>query len=301
MTIIKRIFALPMPEHASSWTPELLHSPHDVRDKSERVRWMFNAIAPRYELINSLFSAGRDATWRRRAVEIARVKPDDDVLDIACGTGDFVRAFARANPRSIVGCDFAHEMLIRALRHHSNTNSRRLKPAAQVRNNSRGLKPAAQVRDDSRGLKPAAQGEITTGTTQWCEADALHLPFGRGSFSITSCAFGVRNFQDLHGGLREMYRVLKPGGRAVILEFTRPSHRIARGLYEFYAHRIMPPAASWISGDKTGAYRYLPRSVVSFPSAEQMCTALQQAGFDRAQATPMTLGIVTVYVATRET
>lgn len=244
-----------MPEYETTWTSDLLQAPHNVTDKSKRVRRMFNAIAPRYELVNSLFSAGRDTAWRRHAVKLARVRPDDDVLDIACGTGDFVRAFAVANPRSIIGTDFAHDMLIRAANE--------------------------------------------TVTTTWCEADALNLPFGDGHFSITSCAFGVRNFQNLQAGLSEMFRVLRPGGRAVVLEFTRPTNRIARSIYEFYTHRIMPPAASWISGDKSGAYRYLPRSVVSFPSAEQMCSALQEAGFDHTTATPMTLGVVTVYIATR--
>jgi len=244
-----------MPEHETTWTSDLLQAPHDVADKSKRVRRMFNAIAPRYELVNSLFSAGRDTAWRRNAVKLARVRSNDDVLDIACGTGDFVRAFGAANPRSIIGTDFAHDMLIRAANE--------------------------------------------TITITWCEADALNLPFGDGCFSITSCAFGVRNFQNLEAGLAEMFRVLQPGGRAVILEFTRPTNRIARSVYEFYTHRIMPPAASWISGDKSGAYRYLPRSVVSFPSTEQMCSALLEAGFDHTTATPMTLGVVTVYIATR--
>ena len=211
---------------------------------------MFNAIAPRYELVNSVFSVGRDATWRRRAVRLARVRADDDVLDVACGTGDFARAFSAARPRLVVGCDFAHDMLIRA--------TRRAK-----------------------------------GTSRWCEADALRLPYRSGSFSITSCAFGVRNFQNLDAGLREMFRVLRPGGRAVILEFAQPSNRLARGLYALYSTRLMPVVASWISKDRSGAYRYLPRSVVSFIDAGQMC-------FARVTATPLTMGVVTVYLALRE-
>ena len=115
-----------------------------------------------------------------------------------------------------------------------------------------------------------------------------------------SCAFGVRNFEDLDAGLREMYRVLKPGGRAVILEFTRPRNRFARGLYEFYSTRLMPVAARLVSGDSSGAYRYLPRSVVSFLTAGQMCDRLRRVGFARSTATPLTTGIVTVYVAARD-
>lgn len=217
---------------------------------------MFNAIAPRYEWINALFSAGRDAAWRRRAVALAHITPADRVLDVACGTGDFARAFARACPRSVVGCDFAHAMLVRA-------------------------------------------GDRPTERAVWCEADALRLPFDAGRFTAVSCAFGVRNFADLDAGLREMYRVLAPGGRVVILEFTRPKHRVARGLYELYAHRVMPRAAGWLSGDATGAYRYLPRSVVSFLSAEQMCARLRGVGFMRPSATPLTMGVVTVYQGTK--
>lgn len=246
-----------MPSNGSAWTPEALAAPHEARDKAGRVRRMFGAIAPRYELINSLFSAGRDAYWRRRAVQLAEVRPDDEVLDIACGTGDFARAFSKAGPRAVVGCDFAHEMLARA----------------------------------------AGREDVHL---RWCEADALRLPFPQGSFSIASCAFGVRNFHDLDVALGEMLRVLRPGGRAVILEFTRPGHAVFRRLFEFYSTRLMPAAASLISGDRSGAYRYLPRSVVSFLDAEQMCNRLVGAGFCRPIATPLTGGIVTVYIAARK-
>jgi len=247
------------------WTPDLLQSPHKAADKGPRVRRMFNAIAPRYELVNSLFSAGRDAYWRRRAVELAQVRADDDVVDIACGTGDFARAFRKAGPRRVVGCDFAHQMLIRAA----------------------GFSPRGRT----------AQAEARG--SEWVEADALRLPFRNGSFSITSCAFGVRNFANLDAGLREMHRVLRPGGRAIILEFMRPTNAVIRRVYEFFSNRVMPIAASWVSGDRSGAYRYLPRSVVTFLDADQMCARLHTAGFVQVTATPLTWGVVMVYVATR--
>ena len=135
---------------------------------------------------------------------------------------------------------------------------------------------------------------------EWVECDALDLPFASGAFTLAGCAFGVRNFQHLETGLREMYRVLAVGGRAVILEFTRPSNRIFRILYEFYSSNVMPWGATLVSRDKTGAYRYLPRSVVSFPSTEAMCEHLKRAGFSKVIATPMTCGIVTSYLATKE-
>ncbi len=246
-----------MTEKKSVWTPDLLDAPHDVPDKARRVRHMFNGIAARYELVNRLFSAGRDAVWRREAVRLAGVGVDDDVLDIACGTGDFARASAAAGARLVVGTDFAHEMLVRAT---------------------------------------GRPGEPST----WCEADALRLPFREGTFSTASCAFGVRNFADLEAGYTEMFRVLRPGGRAVILEFSRPRNRVARGFYEFYSNRVMPLAATLVSGDKTGAYRYLPRSVVSFPGADQMEATMLRAGFSRVTATPLTMGVVTVFIATRD-
>ncbi|MCO6437497.1 MAG: bifunctional demethylmenaquinone methyltransferase/2-methoxy-6-polyprenyl-1,4-benzoquinol methylase UbiE [Phycisphaerae bacterium] len=239
------------------WTDQLLTDPHAVQDKRERVRTMFNAIAPRYELVNRVFSLGRDGYWRRRAVSLAKVHAEDDVLDIACGTGDFARAFHAAGPRSVTGCDFAEDM-VRLAR------------------------------------------ERSPDSIEFREADALALPFPDASFSIVSCAFGVRNLQDLDAGFREMHRVLRPGGQAVILEFTRPENRVLRGLYEFYCHRIMPFGATWISGDRTGAYRYLPRSVVSFADASEMADRLRQAGFQRCAWTPLTFGAVTVLIAQRK-
>ncbi len=256
----------PVPDEPA-WTSDLLTSPHTTADKASRVRRMFNSIAPRYELVNRLFSAGRDSYWRRCAVELAQVRPDDDVLDVACGTGDFSRAFAAAGPRCVIGCDFAHEMLLRAA----------------------GFSP--------RGATPAGN---PPGSPDCVEGDALQLPFADRSFSIVSCAFGVRNFADLDLGLREMHRVLRPGGQAVILEFTRPANRLVRAAYELYSNRLMPLAAGWVSRDMSGAYRYLPRSVVSFLDADQMCKKLREVGFPRTVATPLTLGVVTVYVAKRD-
>ncbi len=233
-----------------------LHSPHTHGDKAARVRRMFDSIAPTYQLVNSVFSVGRDRAWRRRSVALTRPMVSDRVLDIACGTGDLTRAFKAHHtaPGVVVGCDFAHRMLTHA-------------------------------------------GGGGVDDTGWVQADALSLPFRSGSFTITSCAFGVRNFQDLQVGLSEMYRVLAPGGRAVILEFTRPSNRIWRWVYELYASKIMPAGAALVSGDRTGAYRYLPCSVVSFSDVGAMCRHLRNAGFDTVTAAPMTFGVVTIYVA----
>lgn len=239
------------------WDEALLSQPHAVQDKSARVRAMFNAIAPRYERINRWFSFGRDAAWRKAAIDLAGVGPEDRVLDVACGTGDLARAAASAGATRVVGCDFAHAMLLNA-----------------------ATRPAPRL--------------------AWCEADALRLPFRDESFSIVTCAFGVRNFQDLDAGLREFRRVLVPGGRAVVLEFTRPANRWIRGVSELYSSRLMPRLATWAARDRSGAYRYLPRSVVSFAGAEEFCARLRAAGFAHAEAHPRTFGVVTLYLAKRE-
>lgn len=241
------------PDPATVWDEHRLGHPHEQPDKAARVRVMFDAIAPTYERINSLFSLGWDARWRRQAVRLARVNRDDMALDIACGTGDMVRALAEASPRVLIGCDFSDQMLRRAV-----------------------------------GRCATATGLI--------EADALRLPFGDGSLTVTTCAFGVRNFADLDLGLSEMYRVLRRGGRTVILEFSRVRNAVLRRFYELYSSGLMPTLASWLSRDRTGAYRYLPSSVVSFDDPDRMCGRMSAAGFRRLLVKPLTLGVVTVYL-----
>jgi demethylmenaquinone methyltransferase/2-methoxy-6-polyprenyl-1,4-benzoquinol methylase len=144
-------------------------------------------------------------------------------------------------------------------------------------------------------LHRAASRPIDRGT--FCQADALGLPLADASVSIVTCAFGIRNFQDLGCGLREMSRVLRPGGRAVILEFTVPTTPILRHLYLVYFRRILPMAATMISRDRTGAYRYLPESVLSFQGSDEITSALKAAGFDEVKVRLMTAGIVSIYVA----
>jgi len=129
------------------------------------------------------------------------------------------------------------------------------------------------------------------------QADALHLPFADGSVTIVSCAFGIRNFQNLDIGLHEICRVLAPGGRAVILEFSIPRMAIFRQLYRFYVGQILPALAWVIAGDRTGAYRYLHKSVLSFQSCEEVVSSLRSAGFPDVAVYPLSCGIVTIYLA----
>jgi len=219
---------------------------------------MFDAIAPTYELINRLATGGRDRVWRNEMVKIAEVRPNDILLDVACGTGDVARTFAQADPAPVLnlGLDFSQQMLAEAAR-----------------------RPHPSIR--------------------YCRGDGLQAPLPDASVSIVTCAFGIRNFQSLHQGLCEMCRVLKPGGRAVILECSIPANRVLRAFYLLYFQRIMPLVATWISRDRTGAYRYLPCSVVSFQGREELRDGLLRAGFAEVTLHPRTFGSVTIYRATK--
>jgi len=242
---------------APVWDESRLDRVHEQRDKADRVRVMFDTIAPTYERINTLFGFGRDRAWRKELVRFADVAAGDAVLDVACGTGDVVRAFERhSRAASVVGADFSPNML-------------------------------------------AGAQDRSTAIASWCQADALSLPFADGSFDVVSCAFGVRNLQNLQRGLGEMHRVLRPGGRIVILEFTRPGNRLFRAVHEFYCGKFMPVLAGWISRDRTGAYRYLPRSVVTFLDPVRMCETLEQSGFANPTLRRMTFGVVHLYRAVK--
>lgn len=243
------------PASPESWDRRALRDPHGLSDKARRVQAMFDAIAPRYELVNRVATLGRDAAWRRRAVAAANVRATDVVLDVACGTGDMLRAFAAAEPRParLIGLDFARGML---------------------------------AGGDYRGL-PAPLSLL--------RGDALRAPLKDGSVDVVSCAFGVRNFQHLDRGLAEMSRVLRPGGRVVILEFAIPANRFWRVPHRFYCQVVLPRLGAWLSRDRTGAYRYLPRSIATFETRESMERRLEDAGFRAVRSEPMNLGGVVLY------
>ena len=228
--------------------------------KSVRVRNMFDRIARRYSLVNSLISFGQDRRWRARAVRLAAVNPADRLLDVCCGPGEFSDAFAAADPApaTITACDFSTEML------------------------------AAAQRRQSRRRRPL----------ELLLADALHLPFADASFDLVSCAFGVRNLADPAAGLAEFARVLAPGGRVVILEFSLPRNRLMRAGYRFYFHNVLPIIGGLVSGD-FGAYRYLPRSVESFFSPRQLADMVEASGMHDVRQQPLTGGVAVVTTATK--
>lgn len=252
--------ASPSTEPQAVWSPgDLRENPHAAPDKAVRVQRMFAAIAGRYDLNNRIHSLGLDLVWRKRAVRLARVRPTDDVLDVACGTGDLTLALARAKPCRIVGVDFTEEMLEIAREKSQRLNSNATIP-------------------------------------QYMQGDALALPFEARSFDVVSIAFGIRNVADPAKALREFHRVLRPGGRLVILEFTQPRNPVARWLNDVYTKRIMPATATIIAQDDTGAYHYLPKSVETFLDAEAMSRLLSENHFTSPRIHPQTFGVCTIYI-----
>ena len=270
-----------MPEsHTESpaWSNDLLANPHAVADKRRRVRDMFAAIAPKYDLNNRLHSFGRDQAWRRAAVKIAALKPDDVVVDVACGTGDLTLAFAfgliksrRAmlKQQQVVGIDFTFEML----------------PIA-CRKADRGYLPRTGKNDPPPRLRHAVG---------FLNGDAQLLPLPDACCDVISIAFGIRNVQNVDAALAEFHRVLRPGGRVIVLEFSEPKNPVIRSLNRFYTGQIMPRTATWISRDRSGAYAYLPKSVSTFMTRQQMTQHLADAGFASITQKPMTFGVCVCY------
>jgi demethylmenaquinone methyltransferase/2-methoxy-6-polyprenyl-1,4-benzoquinol methylase len=265
---------------ATSWNNDLLKDPHAVADKRRRVQKMFAAIAPSYDLNNRLHSLWMDQRWRKKAVKLANLKATDRVVDVACGTGDLTIAFADALVwrdesthirGQITGLDFTFQML----------------PFARRKWRERGL---LFSRVDDPGVHPDVRDSIN-----WLNGDAQCLPLPKESADVLSIAFGIRNVQDPAKALSEFRRVLRPGGRLIILEFSLPTNPILRSLYNFYFRQVLPRTATLISGDKTGAYKYLPESVNTFIGREKMMEMMAAAGFEQIEQFPMTFGVCVCY------
>jgi demethylmenaquinone methyltransferase/2-methoxy-6-polyprenyl-1,4-benzoquinol methylase len=240
----------------------------DEQETSRRVREMFSGIAPRYDLLNHLLSGRLDNVWRRRvarrfAPTLARA--DSRVLDLCCGTGDLAFALARDGAAQITGADFSHEML-------------------------------ALARSKSAALGKGAAAAI--GAIEFVEADALRLPFADSTFDLVTTAFGFRNLANYDEGLKEIRRVLRPGGEIGILEFSEPRGKLFGALYRFYFRRILPTLGGMISGN-SAAYSYLPRSVGRFPSPEELAAQMAAAGFGDVRFVRWTGGIVALHTARR--
>jgi demethylmenaquinone methyltransferase/2-methoxy-6-polyprenyl-1,4-benzoquinol methylase len=267
------------------WNDQLLQHPHETADKRQRVQKMFAAIAPSYDLNNRLHSLWMDQRWRRRAVKLAEVKPADRVVDVACGTGDLTLRFAdtlRDLNRSrliekgqVAGIDFTFEML----------------PIARDKARAHVWPGKIQSPDFGVIVNPARLDRAVP----FINGDAQSLPLPDAFTDICSIAFGIRNVADPATAIREFHRVLRPGGRLIILEFSLPTNPIMRGLYNFYFRKILPRTATWISRDKTGAYKYLPESVNTFINRETMMQMMKSAGFSEVTQHPMTFGVCVCY------
>ncbi|HTY63014.1 MAG TPA: ubiquinone/menaquinone biosynthesis methyltransferase [Acidobacteriota bacterium] len=235
--------------------PSIIGSAQGVndQDKSRRVRDMFGTIAGRYDFLNHFLSANIDRRWRKICVrEVSRriSVPSPRILDVGCGTGDLSLAFSGVGP--VIGCDFCHPMLRIG---------------------------ADKVRRSSLRRPVALLG-----------ADALMLPFANASFDVVVSAFVLRNLESLDGGLREMRRILRPGGVMGVLDFGMPRSPVLAPLYRFYFLRVLPKLGKVISGVE-GPYGYLPASVQSFPSAEALKDKAEQAGFQDVQFKLLTAGV----------
>jgi demethylmenaquinone methyltransferase / 2-methoxy-6-polyprenyl-1,4-benzoquinol methylase len=234
------------------------------QDASRKVREMFTRIAPRYDLLNHLLSGQMDKRWRARAArELQPIlqRPDAVVLDLCCGTGDLAFALAKAGKAQILGADFSHPMLVRA---------------------------REKAREEANGRPPIP----------FFEADALRLPFADASFDLVTTAFGFRNLANYEAGLREILRVLKPGGSVAILEFTEPEPGLLGSAYRFYCQKMLPKIGGWISGD-SAAYEYLPKSVKRFFHPQELSDLLQSVGYGQVRVVLMMLKSVALHIAVK--
>lgn len=221
---------------------------------------MFDRIAGKYDFLNHFLSLNIDKGWRRKAIREVMAGAPQNVLDVATGTGDMAIAAINAGTPQVTGIDISTGML--------EVGKRKIK--------------ALQLQD-----------RITLQT-----GDSEALVFPEQSFDAVMCAYGVRNFENLEAGLKEMRRVLRPGGRLVILEFSKPKSFPIKQFYGFYSRTLLPFFGRFFSKDKT-AYEYLPESVAAFPEGKDFVAILQRCGFAEARARPLTFGITTLYTARR--
>jgi demethylmenaquinone methyltransferase/2-methoxy-6-polyprenyl-1,4-benzoquinol methylase len=228
--------------------------------KRDYVRSVFEQIAPNYDVLNHLLSMNIDRRWRRRAVAALdwMQDPAGTFLDLCAGTLDVAATLSK----------------------------------------SPGFQGHIVAADFAEAMLRAGSGKAAVGSTVPVVADALHLPLADGSMTGAIVAFGARNLADLDAGLREVRRVLKTGGRFVILEFTTPRSRIVRALYHAYFHHILPLIGGLISGHHS-AYRYLPRSVSHFPTEAELASRLVAAGFSTRRYESLTFGIAAIHIAER--
>lgn len=227
--------------------------------KKEKIEQMFNDIAPSYDRLNHLMSLGIDNIWRKKALKEIVDGTQQQILDVACGTGDSTIAIAKA-----------------------------MEPGGRVT----GIDISAGMMEP---LMRKAAHEGVHDRIKLLQADALQMPFEANSFHRVTCAFGIRNFEDRKKGLAEFLCVLKPGGRAVILELGIPDKPFIKALYDIYFRHILPLIGGIISGNRA-AYRYLPESVYAFPRPETFCAMMERAGFHNVRYRNFTFGLCRLFI-----
>lgn len=234
--------------------------PYDAREeKGQQVERMFNSIAHSYDLLNHTFSLGIDRRWRRAAINSLVPYHPQRILDVATGTGDFaLLAARRLRPKELLGVDL-----------------------------SEGMLRVAQEKIQKAGLQD---------TVRFQREDCLSLSLPSDTYDALTVAYGIRNFADLDRGLREMHRVLRPGGRLVIIELTAPRRFPMRQLFYLYSHCLMPLVGRLVSRDSK-AYTYLPATMEAFPQGEEMKGILERAGFHDVSFQRFTFGLSTLYTA----
>ena len=231
-------------------------------DKKQQVEQMFDRIAPTYDELNHRLSWNIDKGWRKKAIKQLEPFAPQTILDIATGTGDFAILSAKIlQPKQLIGADISVGMMEIGKR-----------------------KVAAAHLDDIVSFQ---------------KEDCLALSFADHTFDAVTAAFGIRNFQDLDSGLKEIYRVLKPGGHLSIVELTQPVSFPMKQLFKIYSHTLLPFYGKLLSKDKN-AYKYLTSTIEAFPQGEQMVEILQKAGFSNAKFKRLTLGVCTMYFAEKE-
>lgn len=233
----------------------------DERSKGEQVRDMFDDIAPTYDAMNRMMTLGVDLAWRRRCVRMAVACRPEKVLDIATGTGDLAIAIAKALPKArVTGVDLSEGMI------------------------DKGRAKLTAKRLDNR--------------VDMQVADAMRLPFADNAFDVVTIAFGVRNFEHLHRGYAEMLRVLRPGGKLIVLELTTPRSAPVRALYNLYAGKIIPFVGRLVSRNRR-AYEYLPESIAAVPARRTMTAIMEDVGFAEARHKSLTMSVAAIYEAVK--
>jgi len=228
--------------------------------KKEQIAAMFNSISGKYDFLNHFLSLGIDILWRKRAVRLLTKHQPQLILDIATGTGDFAIEALSLKPKKIIGVDISEGML-------------------------------------SVGREKLIKKNLTD-KIELISGDSEVLPFEDNFFDAVIVSFGVRNFENLEKGLSDMLRVLKPGGKVVILEFSKPKSFPFKQLYQFYFQWILPKIGKLISKNHA-AYTYLPDSVQAFPDGDDFLNILDKIGFQKNQCTPLTLGISSIYFGSK--